>query len=390
MTNRIPIKIAFVTPGYDPQDMRRGSGTFYYLSKEIMQKGFGLFPIGPLDVQDPIWTRNLRFFTNKVLKRRYLTYLDPWIARARGILLGDYLASIDYDVILTNDHGIAAEVDTEKPVVLYTDVMLPNRWIGPQHSAFRSAPYPVSLIYQHTIRKALSRVSLAIFPAAWQLSDALEYRVPHEKLAVIPFGANIPDPGPKVAEQRDFKVVFDTKHLDILFVGKDWQRKGGEVAVNVTARLRKVGLDAVLHVVGAEVKNAPGYVIAYGLLDKSKQIDWILLDRLYRECQIFLFPSSSEGSAIVPREASAYGMPTVGYRIEGLKGSVVDGVNGWLIDLNNREDAFVNVVQDWLANPVEYKRMAMSSRKYYETNANWELTVSRILEMITQLSSHKN
>jgi glycosyltransferase involved in cell wall biosynthesis len=380
-----PLTIAFVTPGYDVFNVRRGSGTFYYLAKELSRQGCVIQPFGPLSVKDPLQTRILRYKTKHLLKSRYLSYLDPWVANARKKILTKTLKSTDYNILLTNDHGIAAYFRTSRPVVLYTDVMLPRRRIQTNHQAYPSAPYPMALIYKHTIKKALECVSLAVFPSEWQIREARQYRIPEEKLALIPFGANIPDPGLDVAQHRNFDNVARTKKIDLLFVGKDWLRKGGPIAVQVATHLREQGFDAVLHVVGTTISNMPDYIKFYGLLDKNDPDDWKLLDSLYRNCHLFIFPSSSEGSAIVPREASAYGMPTLAYRIDGLAGAVENGISGVLLELGSNANVFVDVIQNWLDNPELYQQLTRFTRRFYEEKANWIINIKALLFRIYML-----
>jgi glycosyltransferase involved in cell wall biosynthesis len=383
------LKIAFVTPGYSPDDVTRGSGTFYYLANELRRQGCVVSGIGPLSVPDPLPTRFLRGFTRKILKSRYLTYLDPWVAASRANLLAAPLNSMDYDILLTNDHGIAAAAKTGKPVVLYTDVMLPEGRIPAGHQAHQSAPYPICLLYQRTIHKSLGRVALAVFPAEWQARDALQYGLPAEKISVIPFGANIPDPGPQVARQRDFSAVAQPRQIELLFVGKDWHRKGGPIAVAVAARLRELGWRVALHVVGPDLDGLPDFVKCHGLLDKNDRKDWQVLNGLYRRCHVFIFPSSSEGSAIVPREAAAYGLPTLAYDIEGLVGSVADGQSGILFDKSKDEGAFVNAIVNWQQNPALYNSLALSSRQFFEIHATWQQAVQDLLSVIRrQISSN--
>src|SRR5271157_3196848 len=119
------MKIAFVTPGYDPRDMRRGSGTFYYMAQELERQGCELHYVGPIVIKDPLPTRFFRLLTRWIWKGKYLTYLDPWVASARSKVVASRLAGIDIDLILTNDHGISAGNLMHKPVVIFTDVMIP-------------------------------------------------------------------------------------------------------------------------------------------------------------------------------------------------------------------------------------------------------------------------
>jgi len=383
------LTIAFVTPGYDPRDIQRGSGTFYHLAKELEHQGCKVHWVGPLIVPDPLFTRIFRVITRRLHKGRYQSYLDPWVARARSRFLARILRGLDFDFIMTNDHGIVAENATGKPVVIYTDVMFSpvDNNEDMQYTPLHNIPSFVAWLYRLTIRKSLKQATLSVFPAEWQRRVAKQYGVLTAKMAVIPFGANIPDPGPDVAESRDIQSVMRGGTLHLLFVGKDWVRKGGPMAVKISAFLRESGIDAILHVVGPQLTDEHSYVKTSGLLDKNNKEDWARLDRLYRECHIFIFPSQSEGSAIVPREASAYGLPTLAYHIDGLVGAVENGVSGILLGLSSSEATFSEVIQNWLNNPAEYKHLSLMARKFYEQNAYWPATVTHLLREIDGLST---
>ena len=64
------------------------------------------------------------------------------------------------------------------------------------------------------------------------------YGVDPARVRLIPFGANIDDPGRDPAEQR--RLNPGRQQFDLLFVGKDWARKG-DVAVAVARRCSSVG-----------------------------------------------------------------------------------------------------------------------------------------------------
>lgn len=377
------MKIAFVSV-FDSQDVRRGSGTFYHLCRELERQGHVVHNVGPLPVQDePFVTRFLRWLTKRVLKGRYITYLDPFVARRRGRMTSRLLENIDADVILTSDYGIAYGLVTSCPVVIYTDAMLPITYQLEErnpHSMIAGIPSLIVPVFQFTIRRALERSALCVFPAEWQKRDALAYGVNPDKLRVIPFGANMMDPGSSMAQRHAISDVEGTVHL--LFVGKDWDRKGGDVAVRATQVLNDNGIPAILHVVGVLLQDMPSFVKSYGLLNKNNAEENTILEKLYQVCGLLILPSRSEGSAIVPREAAAYGVPTLAYRIPGLATSVVDGESGLLLSLTDTAEGFARVVRQLIESPAEYEPLSRGARTFFERSANWQTAVSRLVDEI--------
>ena len=380
------MKIAFVSV-FDPQDVRRGSGTFYHLCRELESQGHIVHYVGPLSVQDePLVTRFLRWLTKSVLHGRYITYLDPFIACKRGRMASRLLENIDIDIILTSDYGIAYGMATSHPVVIYTDAMLPvNYQRGEEdlHSMIAGIPSLIVPVFQFTIRRALERCALCIFPAEWQKRDALAYGVSTDKLRVIPFGANIIDPGSDMVKHR--ALLDEEGALHLLFVGKYWDRKGGDIAVKAAQILNDNGILTILHVVGVTLQDMPPFVRSYGLLNKNNAEENIILEKLYQVCGLLIFPSRSEGSAIAPREAAAYGIPTLAYRIPGLATSVIDGESGLLLPPGDTAEGFARAVRQLLEYPAEYERLSSGARTFYERSANWQTAGSQLVNEMLSL-----
>lgn len=382
------LKIAFVTPYYSPRDIRRGSGTFYYMSRELERQGCQLAYFGPVDFKEPAIVRPLRAWAKRVQKGRYITYLDPAVSLSLGEALADQLRGLELDLVLTNDPGVAAGLDVPFPVVYYSDVMLPASSDGSVLRglvAYRQVPLWALRRYQKTMRRCLERAALAIFPAQWQLEQARGYGVDPEKLHLVSFGANIPDPGSEVAAHRDISLNAQQRKVRLLFVGTDWERKGGDIAVATVGLLRKAGVDANLDVVGKTLMDMPPYIHFHGKLHKDNPKEWSQMDKLYRASDVFILPSRSEGSVIAPREAAAYGLPTLAYRIEGLLTSIVNGQSGVLLEPGTGPEGFTQVILEWLKDPISYQHLCQGARAFFESDAEW---TGKVQNLINILESH--
>jgi len=187
------MKLAFVTPYYNPRDVRRGSGTFAYMSSELERQGCEVVFIGPLAVKPPLQTRFLRFLAKKVQKKRFVTYLDPCMALSVGKALSVQLKGTVVDLILTNDPGVVAGLRTDIPVVYYSYVMLPSSQqasVIRQNYAYGKNPVWAVRRYQKTMRSCLHKARLLVFPAEWQVKEAQQWGIDTAKIHMIPFGAN--------------------------------------------------------------------------------------------------------------------------------------------------------------------------------------------------------
>lgn len=372
------MKIAFASV-YDLNDVRRGSGTFHYLFNTLKAHGHTLCNISPLHLpREPMPTRLLRSLTHRIWRGRYVTYLDPFISHARGKIAEEKIRATEAKIILTSDYGIAAGLSRRLPVVIYTDDLIPADYpanVSP-FSRVANIPVPAAWLFQQTTRRAIQNCALLVYPSEWQIYEAMKYGASKEKTRVIPFGANIPAPDKSVSEN---KTLLDEKNiLHLLFVGKDWKRKGGDIALQTAEVLRARGLQTEIHLVGAEISNIPSFVHTYGNLDKSNQHQAKILYDLYTRCAVLILPSQAEGSAIVPREAAAFGMPTLGYDIRGMQTSIRHNQSGILLPLSASASDFANILMGWAQSPETYTHLSQGSHAFYRDFANWENAIQKL------------
>ncbi len=352
------------------------------------RQGHSVARIGPFKLEVPFAARLIHAVHHRIGKRHPL-FLDPFVGQRMGAEAARRLRGTEYDVLLTNDMCIGAFTATSKPVVIYTDVMITSDYSEKNLPGCRLGNMSAVAVglCRRTLRRALERSALTVFPAEWCASAARSYSQETGKIKVIPFGANIEDPGAEIAFGRTWAKVRDKVCVNLLFVGKQWVRKGGDVAVEAVRRLNLGGMKAKLHVVGAK---PPGAVSAeqvqeYGMLDKAKPEEMRLLKRLFTEADAFILPSSSEGYVISVLEAAAFGLPSLAYDTDGVRNAVVDGCSGMLFPLGSPGEVFADAVRLWQKQPGAYEALARGARRHYETNANWATCVRRLMAEITPL-----
>ncbi|MEN3357060.1 MAG: hypothetical protein V7637_1042 [Mycobacteriales bacterium] len=142
----------------------------------------------------------------------------------------------------------------------------------------------------------------------------------------------------------------------LLFVGKDFHTKAGEVVVAATALLRRdLDPELTLTVVGPSGWPLPGEVppgVSYlGRLPVAE------VARLYDEHDLFVLPSRFEGFGISFVEALAHGLPCVGRRAFAMPEIVTPGRNGDLVDGDDPTDLAARIAA-LLADDVLYERVA--------------------------------
>ena len=83
------------------------------------------------------------------------------------------------------------------------------------------------------------------------------------------------------------------------------------------------------------------------------------------DCSIFVLPSYHEGLPRTVLEAMATGRPILTTDVPGCRETVINGVNGWLVDKANVEQ-LIDRMTWFIENPLEWQRMAVASRNMVE------------------------
>ena len=237
-------------------------------------------------------------------------------------------------------------------------------------------------------RTAFKNCDLLLFSSDWAADSAIrDYDVSPNKVKVIPFGANLETKYTDTDIQNLVRkrLVFD--RCNLLFVGVDWERKGGAFAVAVTKELRYRGFDARLHIAGirdTELK-LPDYATNYGFISKKTEQGRQKLIELFEEAHFFILPTISEPFGIVFAEASSFGLPSLATKTGGIPTVVRDNVNGMTFPLTDFPNKFADYISNLIVNPKEYETICLSAFEYYRTEINWDVAGERIVDAMQEI-----
>ncbi len=242
-------------------------------------------------------------------------------------------------------------------------------------------------------RRALEHASVAIFSSGWAARSAIQdYGADSAKVHVIEFGANLCDP-PSRERVASFAESRRTSGVHrFLFLGIEWNRKGGDDAVAFVKTLRRMGLAAYLDIVGCTMQGnaeAREFCIEHGFLDKRKAEDRNKLDTLLQNASFLLVPSIAECFGCVYCEANAYGVPNIGRDTGGVSQVIRPGVNGFL--LSAREQAVTELaeqVRPVLLDSEKYLQLSSASRTEFEQRLNWNRFVAKTQQLLEE-ATHK-
>lgn len=243
--------------------------------------------------------------------------------------------------------------------------------------------------------RALKRAKAAIFSSDWASASAIrDYQATTEKVRTIPFGANLIE----VPNFKEVKTFIEGRSRDsicqFLFLGVDWERKGGPDAVQFVCTLNQMGIKSRLVIIGC-TPDIPfeyqKFVECHGFLNKDIPFEAERIENSLKESHALLVPSLAECYGCVYCEANAYGLPALARDSGGVSEIIKDGLNGLLL---GRYESLENFAERWKLiweDEVIYQRMSSNSRKEYEERLNYTVFVKKLEDiLLTITETRKN
>jgi glycosyltransferase involved in cell wall biosynthesis len=237
--------------------------------------------------------------------------------------------------------------------------------------------------------EAIRRQEAGVYAAAdliFTMSDLVrrsfidDFDVPPEKLVTIHCAPNF-DP-----EQVSAREPGDGQGAPtVLFVGRDFERKGGDLLVEALERVRTSVPEARLRIVGARPRGEwPEWIEFTGYLDRDTAEGRAAMDRAYRTASVFCLPTRFEpfGTSFV--EAMSYGLPCVGPDAWAVPEIIVDGETGLIVppeDAASLAEALIKVLTD----SDRSARMGQAGRARVLENFTWPRLIERVLAAMKSL-----
>lgn len=167
-------------------------------------------------------------------------------------------------------------------------------------------------------------------------------------------------------------------HNRILFVGRDFERKGGFLTYDAFCMLKKEMPDLELYIAGPRINPIQNPVEGYHFLGDIK---YDKLSEFYNKCDIFCMPSFFEAYGLVFAEALIFGLPCIGRNCYEMPYFIQDKKNGRLLSENGGALELAQKMKDALANK-EMQNYVISQRNHYIEKYSWDSVAERIKNTI--------
>lgn len=221
--------------------------------------------------------------------------------------------------------------------------------------------------WQEMEQKSYQNASL-IFTASDHTRNSLlsDYGIENKKVITVHEGVNI-------KAMPEYKKSYDDKI--ILFVGIDFERKGGYTLLKAFKIVKNAVPDAQLFIVGSSPDIEHEGITVKGFVNRDELL------HLYKKTSIFVMPSICEPFGIVFLEAMANFLPCIGTSADAMPEIIDDGETGFLIPPNDHI-ALADKMIFLLNNENIMKQMGLNGKRRIDNYFTWDLVVERISKHI--------
>jgi glycosyltransferase involved in cell wall biosynthesis len=361
------------------------SGLAWYYRTMLEEAGCAVTTIDKEVMQHPLPYKLETFFMQKVLRKQYSPRFNKRVSKFYGAYINNTVAP--GSIVLSPNTVVLAYLKKEIKKVLYADATF--------NSLLRLYPKYQELAAQclrdgeEIDRQAIANADRLIYTSQWAADSAiLHYGADPKKIFIVPFGANL-DIVPSFDNVRaSIRSRTQRKHLNLLFLGIDWVRKGGDYALQVVTRLNEQGFPATLHIVGAV--NLPPtinfqFVVNHAYISKASPEGQQQLATLLSESHFLVLPTLADCTPVACSEAASYGVPCLTSDVGGLSSIVKNDVNGRTFPLNSFVDDAVSYITALIASEHDYRELCLSSHHTYESELNWKSVGTRIRQIMQDL-----
>lgn len=372
------MKLAVVAAA-EPLDIHTWSGTPFFMTKTLKERFPDLITV---TLPTPAWFSR----AGRLAMKASAGYLDiAWSPKlgkfsAKQIARRLKVAGVDVAISIANS-PVTAFLADQIPTIHVSDATVPL--MKDYYDEFARLPNIVAANAFRLDSMSVLRSRACLYPTEWAARSAIkDYGAEESRVHAVSWGANID--GHNVYSRSDHHVC------NLVFIGIDWERKGGTIAVEAAMRLAASGLPTKLHIIGSRPSlPISDSIVVHGFIDKRTDQGRAEFDRIMREASFLFVPTRQECFGIVFPEANSYGVPVIATQTGGVPDVVHEGVNGHLLPLESPAQAYADLIRSIWLDRSRYEKLRASSRTRYENALNWNSWLKAVVPVIEYARNEK-
>jgi len=257
-----------------------------------------------------------------------------------------------------------AFIKTNIPIISFGDCSILQLfdYYPSLNNVLRFSAREVSFVEQN----AFNKVTLAFFSSSWA-TDFVKQYFKVNGVDTIPFGCNIKqlaEVPPKRLSQNE---------CNLLFVGVDWERKGGELSLKILQALIEKKIEARLTIIGCAPPSGSDLSHARVIekLDKDSAEGEREFVAILKRTNFFILPTRADCTPIVIAEAFSAGVPVLATNTGGIPSLVSEGFNGFMFAQDDVQGYVKRIIQ-LMNDPLQYGMISQNCIQSYSTTFNWQ------------------
>lgn len=357
------------------------ASTHFYIQRALRRLGIDAVHVAGKPIVDELAIQQSR----KAGRRAAATPAMPFSQEMVSAIRED-LQKTSYDILLAlHASTLVPQLDVRCPLVYVTDAtaaLLNQYYPGRQETLSAENLEHLENCEQSTI----SRADAVSVPTQWAAESVVEdYGANPSRVHIVEWGGNL-DGIPQMSERP---LTGPDQQLKFLFVGLDWERKGGDIASETMELLNREGIKASLTVVGATIprKQRSPYVRSVGMLNRANPDESAQLDQLFQSADFYLHPARAECYGHVLCEALGFGVPVIATQTGGISQCVLDGETGLLLSTHATASDFARSIRELLVNMPLRSEMRANAAQDFRQRLNWDHWASRTQQIMQELIS---
>jgi len=325
-----------------------------------------------------------QFAMTRLLQHGYSRHREPAMLTHYGREISRSLRKSRPDVVLSFTAMPVAQLASDAPIVIWNDTSFAGMMdFYPNFMNMTKA----SIRDGHAMERAAhARAELILYSSRWAAGVAMDaYGVPEKKIRILGFGANVES---GLTEKQNAIVAKEkaTGHVcRLLWIGVEWERKGGAVAIEIAARLEDLGVPVELVIAGCLPPSGlslPAFVRPVGFIPRAQLAEILIASHFV------VIPSVADCSPIAFAEASAFGVPSLGTRVGGIAEVILDDRNGRVFGCDDPPEAYAAYIAAVLAEDGRYESLARSTFDEFQTRLNWDTVLDTASGYLTEIGSN--
>jgi len=381
------MKIGFASR-YDPRDKKTWSGIGFFTLQQLQKSGDVEIFQYPLPKWLQEWHTTQKSINRRWFKKNTATeFLNSYAKYFSRKLTADLKRRpVDVLFVMASSQMIAY-VKTDTPIIYMTDATF-QQLQGYYHTFNNLAAYNIRRGIALD-KKAFQNASHCMLTSQWCAQSAIQnYGIAENKISVVHMGANLDE----IPARKQIDFEPKSHRCNLLFLAVEWERKGGDIALDTYRQLKQKGISTHLQIIGCvppQDLSGEKDVSVIPFLNKNKKEDFHRLHEILLQTDFLLLPTRAECSAIVGNEAAAYGIPSITTNTGGIGDCVQDGITGFTLPLSATATDFANILISLLNDKDKQKLLKLAARNHFETEMNWDKWGSRFFEIAQKQISSK-